>query len=113
MADYDVGYQKPPKHSQFKPGNRANPDGRRGKKEPRTAAESFNEIINQYVEYRDGDKVKRARWIELIIISYGAAALKGDIDAAANLLKLRANFEKLPDVTPIVIPMTERDMNAA
>jgi hypothetical protein len=25
MADYETGYKKPPKHSQFKPGNRANP----------------------------------------------------------------------------------------
>jgi hypothetical protein len=28
----------------------------------------------------------------------------------AKLLKLREKFEKLPDVTPILIPMTERDM---
>jgi hypothetical protein len=28
MADYEVGYNKPPRHSQFKPGNCANPHGR-------------------------------------------------------------------------------------
>jgi hypothetical protein len=28
MADYEVGYKKPPRHSQFKKGNRANPHGR-------------------------------------------------------------------------------------
>ncbi len=112
MADYEIGYKRPPKHSQFKPGNRANPHGRRGKKEPRTAAEIFNEVMNQFAEYREGGKPKRARRIQLLIRRYGAAALKGDVDAAAKLLKLREKFEKLPDVAPIFIPMTEREMNA-
>jgi hypothetical protein len=74
MADYVTGYKKPPKHSQFKPGNRANPHGRRGKKEPRTAAEIFNEVMNQVVEYREGGKAKRAPRIELLIKRYGAEA---------------------------------------
>jgi hypothetical protein len=113
MADYETGYKKPPKHSQFKPGNCANPHGRRGKKEPRTAAEIFNEVMNQFAEYREGGKAKRAPRIELLVKRYGAAALKGDVGAAANLLKLREKFEKLPNVTPILIPMTEQDMNAA
>ena len=42
MADYEVGYKKPPRHSQFKPGNRANPHGR-GKRKLRTEAEIVNE----------------------------------------------------------------------
>ena len=110
MADYEIGYKKPPKHSQFKPGNRANPHGRRGKKEPRTEAEIFNEFMNEFVDYREGGKSKRARRIELLIKRYGAAALKGDVGAAAKLLKLREKFENLPDVAPIDIPMTERDL---
>jgi hypothetical protein len=61
MADYETGYKKPPKHSQFKPGNRANPHGRRGRKERRTAAEIFTEVMNQSAEYREGGKAKRAR----------------------------------------------------
>jgi hypothetical protein len=113
MADYETGYKKPPKHSQFKPGNRANPHGRRGKKERQTAAEIFNDVMNQNAEYRERGKAKRAPRIELLIKRYGAAALKGDVSAAANLLKLREKFKKLPDVTPILIPLTEREMKAA
>jgi Family of unknown function (DUF5681) len=113
MADYETGYKKPPKHSRFQRGNCANPYGRRGKKERRTAAEIFNEVMNQIAEYREGGKAKRAPRIELLIKRLGAAALKGDVSAAANLLMLREKFEKLPDVNPILIPMTERDMNAA
>jgi hypothetical protein len=64
MVDYETGYKKRPKHSQFKPGNRANPHGHRGKKEPRTAAEIFNEVMNEFVEYREGGKAKRAPRID-------------------------------------------------
>jgi len=38
MADYEVGYKKPPRHSQFKAGNCANPRGR-GKRKIPTEAE--------------------------------------------------------------------------
>ena len=113
MADYKLGYKKPPRDTQFKPGNCANPYGRRGKKQPRTEAEIFNDVMNHPAEYREGGKAKRAPRIELLIKRYGAAALKGDVGAAANLLKLREKFEKLPGVTPIIIPMTKRDMMAA
>ena len=112
MADYEVGYKKPPRHSQFKPGNRANPLGR-GKREPRKEAEIFNDVMSHLAEYHQGGKAKRAPRIEVLIRCYGTAALKGDVGAAANLLKLRETFKKLPDIGPILIPMTERDMNAA
>ena len=112
MADYEIGYKKPPRHSQFKPGNRANPHGR-GKRKLRTEAEIFNDVMDHVAEYRQDGKEKRAPRIELLIKRYGTAALKGDVSAAANLLKLREKFEKLPAVAPILIPMTEQDMEAA
>lgn len=112
MADYEIGYKKPPRHSQFKPGNRANPFGR-GKRNPRKEAEIFNEVMNHLAEYHQGDKTKRAPRIEVLIKCYGAAALKGDVSAAANLLKLREIFEKLPDTGIIYIPMTARELAAA
>lgn len=36
-SDYTVGYKKPPKHSQFPPGESGNPKGRRPKERQRTA----------------------------------------------------------------------------
>ena len=110
MADYEVGYKKPPRHSQFKRGNRANPHGR--KRKPRTEAEVFNDVMNDLAEYRQGGKKKRAPRVELLIKRYGTAALKGDVSAAASLLTLREKFEKRPDVVPRFIPMTEQDMDA-
>jgi hypothetical protein len=105
MADYEVGYKKPPRHSQFKPGNRVNPNGRRGKRERPTEAEIVHEILTQPVSFRDGGKSKRASMIK----SFGAAALKGDVSAAEALLKIREKFEKHPAIEQPKIQLNPLD----
>jgi hypothetical protein len=112
MAHYEIGYKKPPRHSQFKPGNRANPHGR-GKRKQKTESQIVYQIMNGSVEFRQGGKAKRAPRIELLIKSLGAAALKGDISAAEALLKIRQNFGKYRAIEPIVIQVTKRDLAAA
>ncbi len=102
MANYEVGYKKPPLHSRFKPGNRVNPRGR-GKRQRRTEAELLNEVMNGLIEYREGGKLKRAPRIEVLIKRLGAAALKGDVGAAAKLLKIRAHFERHPHSEAVVM----------
>ena len=69
--------------------------------------------MNGLETYREGGKSKRATRLELLIKSRGAAALEGDVRAAADLIKLRDMFEKIPDIGPIFIPMTMEDMLAA
>jgi hypothetical protein len=102
MPSYDVGYKKPPRHSQFKPGNRCNPQGR-GKRKAETEAEIFKRVLNSPAEFRHRGKSKRAPRIELMIRRYGAAALNGDVGAAAMLLKTRAHCEKYGDINPTII----------
>jgi len=111
MPSYEVGYKKPPRHSQFKPGNRCNPKGR-GKRKVETEAEIIKRVLNSPAEFRHRGKSKRAPRIELMIRSLGAAALKGDIGAAAMLLQIRAHCEKHGDITPTIITlrMSEEDM---
>src|SRR2546425_1591123 len=91
MDDYKVGYKKPPLHSQFKVGNRANLRGR-GKREVQTEAEIVKNVLNFPAEFTHRGKSKRAPRIELTIKGFGAAALKGNVGAAAMLLKMRAYF---------------------
>ena len=55
MSDYEVGYKKPPRHSQFKPGNRCNPKGR-GKRKVETEAETLKRVLNFTAEFRHGGK---------------------------------------------------------
>ena len=112
MADNEVGYKKPPCHSQFRPGNRANPHGR-GKREQRTEAEIVHEIMTQRVTFVEGGKSKRAPRITLMIKSLGAAALKGDFGAAEALLKIRKDFANNRAIEPVVLLFAKSDMNAA
>jgi hypothetical protein len=112
MADYEVGYKKPPRHSQFKAGNRANPRGR-GKRKIPTETDIIRNVLNCPAEFSERGKSKRAPRIEIMIKRFGAAALKGDPAAAALLLEMRARLEKHGDINPIRFTMTERDMNAA
>jgi hypothetical protein len=100
-ADYEVGYKKPPRHSQFKPGNRANPGGR-GKRKRRTEAEIVHDIMTQSVTFVEGGKSKRAPRIKLMIKSLGAAALKGEVGAAEALLKIRKDFAENRAIEPFV-----------
>jgi hypothetical protein len=111
MPSYEVGYKKPPRHSRFKPGNRCNPKGR-GKRKRASEAESVQRLLNLPVKYRHRGRWKRAPRIELLIRSVGAAALKGDVGAAAMLLKMRAHCEKYGDINPtmITIRLSKEDM---
>jgi hypothetical protein len=112
-TDYEVGYKKPPLHSQFKPGNRVNPNGRRGKRKQRTEAEIVHAIMTEPVSFRKGGKSKRLSRIELMIKSFGAAALNGDVGAAEALLKIRKDFAENRAIEPVVLVLSKRDMNAA
>ena len=109
MADYEVGYKKPPRHSQFKAGNRNNPKGR-GKRKIPTELEIIRNLLNFPVEFRERGKSKRAPRIEITIKRFGAAALKGDPGAAAMLLEMRARLEKRDVINPITIRIFEADL---
>jgi len=111
MPSYDVGYKKPPRHSQFKPGNRCNPKGR-GKRKVETEAEILKRVLNFPAEFRHRGKSKRAPRIELMIRRLGSAAVKGDVGAAAMLLKIRAHCEKYGDINPTIIThsLSKEDM---
>src|SRR5436853_5261170 len=102
MPSYEVGYKKPLRHSQFKPGNRCNPKGR-GKRKVETEAEILKRVLNFPAEFRHRGKSKRAPRIELMIWSLGSAALKGDVGAAGVLLKIHTHSEKYCDSNPTTI----------
>ena len=114
MPSYEVGYKKPPQHSQFKPGNRCNPKGR-GKRKVETEAEIIKRVLNFPAEFHHGGKSKLAPRIELMIRSVGLKALKGDIGAAAMLLTIRAHCEKHGDIIPTIVTlrMYKEDMRVA
>ena len=107
MSDYEVGYKKPPRHSQFKVGNQANLKGR-GARKRLTEADIIKNVLNFAAEYRHGGKAKRAPRIELTVKQFGARALKGDVGAASMLLMMHSHFQKRSDVNPRRIELFRR-----
>jgi hypothetical protein len=97
MGDYEIGRGKPPKHSQFKKGNRANPNGRRGKRKPVVIAEIIDNVLNGRAEYRERGRTKKATRRELTIKSHIRRALGGDLKSIEALLLLRAHAKTSGD----------------
>lgn len=87
--DYEVGYGKPPKHTQFKPGNRANPRGR--PKESKNFKTIVGEELSQPVSARLSGRsvtmdVRRASTKAMI-----QKALAGNLQAWLALVKMEAD----------------------
>jgi hypothetical protein len=90
MGDYEVGRGKPPKHTRFKPGNNANPNGRRGKRKPLAIVDIIENVLNGRAEYRERGRTKKARRPELTIRAHIRLALAGNLKSIEALLMLRA-----------------------
>ena len=89
MSDYEVGFKKPPKATQFKMGNKANPYGRRGKHKPPAIADEINRVLDGDAEYREQGRTKKAPREELTIRTHIRRALNGDLKSIETLLMLR------------------------
>lgn len=97
MSDYDVGFRKPPKHSQFQKGNNANPKGRPPKPKPAAIADVINSVFDGVAEYRERGQTKKATRRELTIKTHIKRALDGDLRSIETLLMLRAHAQAAGD----------------
>lgn len=81
--DYDVGYGKPPKHSQFKPGHSGNPNGRpNGAKSLSTL---LRKALNERIEVNKGGKRLKRSKLDIAIEQLVNKAAGGDIKAFIQL----------------------------
>ena len=84
-AAYEVGYCKPPKHTQFKPGQSGHPSGRpRGQPNFRTAV---REALKEKITIREGDRTRTVSKMDAIIQVTFNKALKGDAKALVAFLQ--------------------------
>lgn len=79
---YTVGYKKPPRHTQFKPGQSGNPSGRPKK------AKKLLEILNKEVRavatlVEQSGKRQKVSMLEAIVRHCVRNAAKGDLKATA------------------------------
>jgi hypothetical protein len=78
MADeYEVGYRKPPKSGQFKPGQSGNPRGR--KKGRRGLRSILKEVLDQPVQVTQGGKKKSIPAQEALLQAITVSGVKGDL----------------------------------
>ena len=85
-TEYDVGYGKPPKATQFKKGQSGNPNGRpTGSK---NTASVLAEALNTRVTVRDGDTIRSMSCHEAMIQNIMLQAMKGDHKFVQLVIKL-------------------------
>ncbi|WP_426610578.1 DUF5681 domain-containing protein [Bradyrhizobium sp. McL0616] len=90
MADDAVGYGRPPKQSQFKPGSSGNPRGRPRRK-PTALADVISGTLTAPIQYREHGRTRTTTRAELGLKVIVDRAVKGDINAADLILKIRAD----------------------
>ena len=84
--DYDVGYAKPPKESQFKKGESGNLKGR--PKGAKGVMASLKRELESEITVQEGNRTERITKSEAMAKQLVNKALKGDIRAMIALLKL-------------------------
>jgi Family of unknown function (DUF5681) len=88
MSTYKVGYGKPPKARQFKPGKSGNPKGR--PKGSLNLATDLTAELGEHITVREDGRPRKVSKQRALIKSLMAKALQGDARAMASLLALYA-----------------------
>lgn len=96
--DYEVGYGRPPKESQFKPGQSGNPRGR--PKEAKGFKASLARELEAKITVREGDRevvMSKGEALAKRVVSMG---LNGSLPAAAKIAEWEEHSpEKVMDTT--------------
>jgi hypothetical protein len=90
-----VGYKRPPKHTQFRPGQSGNPRGR-PKKKPTIAADLARELA-ETIRIVDGGREREITKQRAVVKSLVSAAMGGDLRAATAVITLCAQLDRDTD----------------
>lgn len=92
---YVVGYRRPPKATQFKPGESGNPKGR--PKGSRPVGAVLQEIMQQRVPVTEGNKTRRLPVLEVIMRRLANDAMRNDPRAIKLLLSFLDRYAQSPE----------------
>lgn len=88
--DFEVGYGRPPKHTQFKKGQSGNPKGR--KKGTRNFRTEVEDVLLEPIRATSDGKTRKVANIKAALWRLRSKALKGDARALDLYLKLGATY---------------------
>jgi len=86
MNDYDIGFGKPPKESQFKPGRSGNPKGRQ--KKIKNITGDLYAVLNEKVLIKDGRGSRKITKLQAYLLQLANKAASGDLKAGKELMRL-------------------------
>jgi len=84
--EFSIGYKKPPHHTQFKPGQSGNPNGRPLKKTT-NYAELLEKELNSVITASEGGKQRRITKLQAIAKQQTNKAITGDLKAIALVMR--------------------------
>lgn len=87
-TDYEIGYRKPPKATQFKKGQSGNPKGAKKKPEIEDVRLMVESVAAEPVPLRDGGRTVPVSQLEAALRGERMNALKGDHKSAKRMFKL-------------------------
>jgi hypothetical protein len=89
-GDYDVGYCRPPVHTQYEKGESGNPKGRtKGRRNVKT---ELKEIVNKKFKVREGETEHKLSLLGANVLAHGVKGAKGDVRSASLFL---SNAQKM------------------
>ena len=107
-GDYDVGYCRPPVQHRFKPGNNANPKGRRKGTKNRKVV--VRDVLLEQITVREGDEIKQMSKFEAVLKKTLSQALGGDKKSAVTIFAIAQKDGLLtPEQEQAVENLSEND----
>ena len=109
-GDYEVGFKKPPKKTQFKHGNHANPNGRpKGVKNLKT---DLAEELSEMIPVRENGRTCKISKQRALLKGVMMRAMQGDQRAATNIfsLAMKLLIDEMEKETPTEINGKDREI---